>query len=50
MDLEYIMLNEISWIEKVKYCMTSLIYGIKKTNNEPIETEQIGACWRGCSG
>ena len=30
MDLEGIMLNEISQTEKDKYCMISLICGIKK--------------------
>ena len=28
MDLEGIMLNEISLTEKDKYCMVSLVYGI----------------------
>ena len=36
MDLEGIMLNEISQTKKDKYCMISLMCGIlkKKTNNE----------------
>ena len=33
MDLEGIMLNEISQIEKDKYHMISLIYGVQKTTN-----------------
>ena len=32
MDLEGIMLSEISETEKDKYCMIPLIYGIKKFN------------------
>ena len=32
MDLEDIMLNEISQSEKDKYCMISLTYGIQKQN------------------
>ena len=31
-DLEGIVLNEISQTEKDKYCTISLIHGIKKTN------------------
>ena len=31
MNLEGILINEISQTEKDKYYMTSLIYGIKKT-------------------
>ena len=30
MDLEAIMLSEISQTEKDKHCMISLIYGVKK--------------------
>ena len=30
MDFEGIMLNEISEMQKDKYCMISLIYGIEK--------------------
>ena len=30
MDLEGIMLSEISWTEKDKYCMVSLVCGIWK--------------------
>ena len=36
MDLEGIMLNEISQTEKDKYCMISLTCGILKTTNEQI--------------
>ena len=34
MDLEGIMLSEISQTGKDKYCMISLIYGILKTNEQ----------------
>ena len=36
MDLEGIMLSEMSQIEKDKYCMTSLICGILKIKNKTI--------------
>ena len=41
MDLEHIMLNEISQTEKDKYCMLSLIGGIYKIKqmNEHNKTE-----------
>ena len=32
MDLEGIMLSEMSQTEKDKYCMISLLWGIKKQN------------------
>ena len=39
-DLEGIMLNEISQIQKGKYCMISLIYNLKiQENNEYIKKE-----------
>ena len=36
MDLEAIMLSEISQTEKDKHCMISLIYGVKKKYNNPV--------------
>ena len=33
MDLEGIMLSEISHIEKDKYCMISLMWNLKNTTN-----------------
>ena len=41
MDLDIVMLSEISQKEKEKYCMTSLLCGIKKndTNELTYETE-----------
>ena len=39
MDLESIMLREISQTEKDKYCMISLICGINKHTNKLIDTE-----------
>ena len=51
MELEGIMLSEISHTEKDKYCMISFICGIekkKKTQNQKVQTqrcrEQIGSC------
>ena len=40
MDLEGIMLSEISQTEKDKHCMTSLLCGIKKLINKNIINEQ----------
>ena len=34
MDFEGIMLNEISEMQKDKYCMISLIYGIEKNETK----------------
>ena len=39
MDLEVFMLNEISQIEKDKYCMLSLIRNLKNKVNEYNKTE-----------
>ena len=49
MELEGIMLREISLTEENKYCMISLICGIKKTkqtNKEKplINREHVGGC------
>ena len=45
MDLEVIMLHEISW--KGKYCMISLLRGILKTKNQGHGyREQTGGCLR----
>ena len=39
MDLERIMLSEISQTEKDKYCMISLICGIQKEQNQQNKTK-----------
>ena len=63
MDLEVIMLSEISQTEKDKYCMFSLMYGIlkKKQKQNLKETEsrmvvarhlgagEMGKCWSKCT-
>ena len=42
MDLETLILSEVSQTEKDKYHMTSLIYGILENNaNEPIYNPEI---------
>ena len=56
LELEGIMLNEISQTEKIKYCMISLICGIKKvklikTESRMVVTgglgvEELGKCLR----
>ena len=49
MELEGIMLSEMSHTEKDKYCMISFLYGIekKKNQNQKVQTcrcrEQIGS-------
>ena len=53
MDLESIMLNEISLAEKDKYCMFSLILGILKSqthrsreyNGDCQGVGELGRCW-----
>ena len=47
MDLENIMLSEISQTEKDKYCMIPLICGIKKNTNKCI---QLNRCRKQTSG
>ena len=44
MDLDGIMLSEVSQTEKDKYHMISLIWGIQKNKTY---REQIGSCQRG---
>lgn len=43
MELEGVMLREISWTEENKYCMISLICGIKK-KIPLINREQVDGC------
>ena len=57
LDLEDIMLSEISQTKKDKYCMISLIYGISilKANVTKQEQNQryrghAGGCWAGGEG
>ena len=53
MDLEGIILSEISQMEKDKYCMTSLIYSIQKIQHTyeynkketDIGSKRVGASW-----
>ena len=41
MELEGIRLNEISQMEKVKYCMLSLICGKKMSMNKPNKNKHV---------
>ena len=39
MDLEGIMLSEVSWTEEKKYCMLSLIRGIQKIRQTETDSQ-----------